>query len=311
MSLRTGTELSTLTLLLNKVSGFYGLLALLTGFHLSPIQLSMYMYSVIVLVLLVILTRHIRTQSPFHCLALAQLFVLDTIINAAYTIIFTVTWFLVISQHHSDIKGDPKMPGPGGDTIGDTAGFTNPEFNVSRVDVAVGPDQGIPGGKKEALTAGAPIREGAAMSSASGPSLGHGVLQPESISSVVVIAILWAFRIYLVLIVMSYARLVLRRWVMNNAGRNIQLHSGSKDAGMLEDPFAEQSPEGKGWKGKLGRFMVGLGRQYWLGAEEGDEGWMSDEIALGSLNRGRETAGGETRGLGERERRRRSGTVWL
>ena len=306
MSLRTGTELSVLTLLLNKVSGFYGILALLTGLKLSGLQLSMYIYSVFILILLILLSRHIRTNSPFHCLALAQLFILDTIINAAYTIAFGVTWFLVISQHHSDMKGDKKMPGVGGATMGDAAGFTNPEFNVSRVDVAVGPDQGIPGGKQEAVTAGAPGEP--AISTASGPSLGHGVLQPESMSGIIVIVILWAIRIYLVLIAMSYARLVLRRWVMANAGRNVQLFTGSKSVGMLEDPFAEHSPLGQGWKGKLGRSMVGIGRKYWLGAGEGDEGLMNENIALGGLSQNRE---GEQRGLGERERRRRSGTVCL
>lgn len=304
MSLRTGSELSILALLVNKVSGLYGLLALFTGFHLSPLQLSMYIYSVIVLVLVTIMAKHIRTQSPFHCLAIAQLFVLDTFINAAYTIAFAITWFLVLSQHHSDKQGDSKMPGVGGKMMGDTAGFTSPEFNVSSVNVAVAPDQGIPGEKQEAVTSGPPGNP--AVPSAPGPSLGHGVLQPESMSSIIVIAVLWAIRMYLVLIVMSYARLVLRRWVMANAGRNTQLFTGSKSAGMLEDPFAIHSPEGKGWRGKLGRMMVGFGRSYWLGAEQGDEGWMHEDIALGGLNRGRE---GEQRGVGERERRRRSGTV--
>ena len=198
------------------------------------------------------------------------------------------------------MKGDGKMPGVGGKMMGDTAGFTNPEFNVSRVNVAVGPDQGIPGQNKEAVTAGQP---GDLVTNANGPSLGHGVLMPESMSSIIAIAILWMFRMYLVLIVMSYARLVLRRWVMANAGRNIQLYTGSQNAGMLENPFNEQSPEGAGWKGKLGRLMVAFGRSYWLGSEEGDEGWMNEEIALGSLGRN------EQRGVGERERRRRSGTV--
>ena len=70
MSLSTGASLITLSLLLNKVSGLYGLLALLTGYHLSPIQLSMYIYSLFALVLTALLVPHIRTQSPLHCLAL-------------------------------------------------------------------------------------------------------------------------------------------------------------------------------------------------------------------------------------------------
>ena len=301
MSLRTGTELSTLSLLLNKVSGLYGLLALLTGLHLSPLQFSMYIYSFFALLITVLLAPHIRTQSPFHCLALATFYILDSIINAAYTAAFAITWFLVISQHHSDANGN-KAPGAGGETIGDTAGFTSPEFNVSHVDVAVGPDQGVPGQKDEAVTSGS---LGSPATTAASPSLGHGVLQPESISSIVAICALWAIRVYFVLIVMSYARLVLRRYVASTS----RTGTGGKASGFIEDPFAIHLPEGKGWKGRLGRAMVSVGRGYWLGSEEGDDLWMTDEVALGGMRR-REPAQGavDAPGVIERERRRRSGT---
>ena len=301
MSLRTGTELSTLSLLLNKVSGLYGLLALLTGLHLSSLQLSMYIYSVFALFITVCLAPHIRTQSPFHCLALATFYILDSIVNAAYTTVFGITWFLVISQHHSNANGN-KPPGAGGQTIGDTAGFTSPEFNVSSVDVAVGPDQGVPGEKNEAVTSGS---LGSPATTAASPSLGHGVLQPESISSIVAICALWAIRVYFVLIVMSYARLVLRRYVASIS----RIGTGSKSSGLIEDPFAIHLPEGKGWKGRLGRAMVGVGRRYWLGGEEGDDAWMNDEVAMGRMRRREPAQGaGDAPGVVERERRRRSGT---
>ena len=297
MSLRTGTELSTLTLLLNKVSGLYGLLALLTGLHLSGLQLSMYIYSLFALVLVSILSPHIRTQSPFECLALATFFVLDTLINAIYTTAFAITWFLVLS-HDSSAEEAPGAGLAGGKTMDETAGFTSPEYNVSHVEVVVGPDQGIPGDKAEVITAAHP---------GVGPRSVNGVLQPESVSSIVVICALWAMRVYLVLIVMSYARLVLRRHIMTTAGRNIQLHSGSKDRDMLEDPFAMHLPEGKGWKGKLGRILVDFGRRYWLGAEEADEGWMDQEMGGGGS--GRKGSRSQNGSPIERERRRRSGTV--
>ena len=301
MSLRTGTELSTLSLLLNKVSGLYGLLALLTGLHLSPLQLSMYIYSLFALFLTVLLAPHIRTQSPFHCLALATFYIFDSIINAAYTAAFAITWFLVISQHHSDANGG-KPPGAGGKTIGDTAGFTSPEFNVSHVDVVVGPDQGVPGEKNEAITSGS---LGSPTSTAASPSLGHGVLQPESISSIVAICALWVIRIYFVLIVMSYARLVLRRYVASTS----RTGTGGKMSGLIENPFAIHLPEGKGWKGRLGRAMVSVRRGYWLGSEEVDDAWMNDEVAMGAMRRREPSQGaGDAPGVIERERRRRSGT---
>lgn len=301
MSLRTGTELSILSLLLNKVSGLYGLLALLTGLHLSPLQLSMYIYSLFALLITILLAPHIRTQSPFHCLALATFYILDSIINAAYTALFGITWFLVISQHHSDANGNT-APGAGGETIGNTAGFTSPEFNVSHVDVAVGPDQGVPGETIGAVTSGS---LGSPVTTAASPSLGHGVLQPESISSIVAICALWSIRVYFVLIVMSYARLVLRRYVASTS----RTGTGGKSSGLIEDPFAMHLPEGKGWKGRLARTMVNVGRGYWLGSEEGDDAWMNDEVAMGRMKRREPAQGaGDAPGVIERERRRRSGT---
>lgn len=150
--------------------------------------------------------------------------------------------------------------------MSDAAGFPNPEFNVSRVDVAVGPDAGIPGKREEALTAG--VGSGTASTAAS-PSLGHGVLQSESISSIVVICALWAVRVYFVLIVMSYARLVLQRHVASMSRASTALYMPGKSSNLIENPFAMHLPEGKGWKGRLGRAMVSVGRSYWLGIEEG------------------------------------------
>lgn len=293
MSLRTGTELITLSVLLNKVSGLYGLLALLTGIYLSPLQFSMYIYSLVALVVITFLAQHIRSQSPFHCLALATFYICDSLVNAAYTAAFAITWFLVISQHHSEAAGS-KPPGAGGETIDDTAGFTSPTFNVTHVNVSIEPGQ-------ETVAIGSP----GTSTTAAGPSLGHGVLQPESISSVVVISALWATRVYFILVVMSYARLVLRQHVATTSRSNTALHTGAKSSAYLEDPFAVHLPEGKGWKGRLGRLMVRVGRGYWLGTEEGDEAWVAAEA--GRLRK-RGAGLGEVPGVVERERRRRSGT---
>ncbi|KAL8862156.1 MAG: hypothetical protein Q9178_001612 [Gyalolechia marmorata] len=299
MSLRTGTELITLSLLLNKISGFYGLLALLTGLHLSPLQLSMYIYSLVALAVTVLLASHIRTQSPFHCLALACFYILDSVINAAYTAAFGITWFLVISQHNSDASGK-KAPGPGGSTIDEISGFTSPQYNVSHVDVALAPDQGVSPGD-EAVVIGRP----GFSTTASEPSLGHGVLQPESFSSIVTICALWAIRVYFVLVIMSYARLVLRQHIAATSRANTALHTGSKSTAMAENPFSPHFAEGRGWKGKLGRFMVALGRSYWLGSGEGDEAWMNNAQ---SSRRREEGLASPVPGVVERERRRRSGT---
>jgi len=298
MSLRTGTELSTLLLLLNKVSGLYGLLALLTGIHLSSLQLSMYLYSVVALILTALLAPHIRTQSPFHCLALATFFVVDTVVNAAYTAAFGITWFLMVSVHHS-AKGGPK--GFGEEMMDDAAGFTSAEYNVSKVDVIVGHERG----STEAVTAGSGFQR----LTAAKPSLGHGVLQPESFESVIVIMMLWAVRVYLVLVVMSYARLVLRRYVAATSRNRPVFYERSKSGGVVEDSFAVGLPEGRGWQGCMGRWMISLAPGYWLGSEDGDDVWLHEEMAMGKMRR--RDGAVETPGVVERERRKRGGTGML
>ncbi|RHZ63754.1 inositol phosphorylceramide synthase regulatory subunit KEI1 [Aspergillus thermomutatus] len=276
MSLETGASLITLSLLLNKISGLYGLLALLTGYHLSPVQLSMYLYSLIALGLTASLFPHIRKQSPLQCLALAWLYLFDTVINAAYTAAFGVTWFLVISQHYDN--GTAK--GPGSDTISQTAGFTNPKYGSSST-----------GGK----------------SARSSDGLTNAVTQPESFPSIVFICLLWIIRIYFVFVMLAFARQTLRLYVaiprhtqLPTHSRNTSIASVASVADIDREPFSPYSPDGQGWQGKLGRFMISVGRSYWLGEDE-DGNWLN---TMGRKFRAR----GELPGPLERERRRRSGT---
>ncbi|KAG9720317.1 DUF1753-domain-containing protein, partial [Aureobasidium melanogenum] len=120
ISLRTGTEMIALTLLINKVSGIYGLLAILTGYHLSWLQLTMYIYSIGVLAALCYLSPHIKRQSPLQCLALAWLYVIDSLINASYTALFGTTWFLMLARHINDAAPSDDSKLPGGAMMNDT-----------------------------------------------------------------------------------------------------------------------------------------------------------------------------------------------
>ena len=307
MSLSTGASLITLSLLLNKVSGFYGLLAVLTGYHLNPLQLSMYTYSLLGLGLTVYLGPHIRSQSPFQCLALAWFYILDSIINALYTAAFAVTWFLVLAQHNAG--ENPAKAGPGAGTIDDTSGFTNPHFNVSSVDVVASPASGAVDGQ-DATAVATPAPNAAGATGTGNGSLAHGVLQPESMNSIGVIIALWTVRAYFCLIMLSYARFVVRRYIVATASRNLNYTSASTSSNMAENPFAEGQQLGKGWKGKVGRFLISLGPRYFLGREE-DESWMA---GLGGKFRKSAEDGmsvpkeESTPNTVERERRRRSGT---
>jgi hypothetical protein len=288
MSLETGASLITLSLLLNKISGLYGLLALLTGYHLSPVQLSMYLYSLIALALAALLFPHIRKQSPLECLALAWLYLLDSLINAAYTAAFGVTWFLVVSQHYDSGKAS----GPGSETIAQTAGFTSPKYDAAYVEIQ---------NTKEGNNFVANPPRGA-------DHLSNAVSQPESFQSIVFICLLWVMRVYFVLVMLAFARQTLRLWVVIPRHTQLPTHSRNVSVASVADidrePFSGTSPEGQGWKGKLGRVMVGIGRSYWLGEEE-EGNWLGN---LGQKFRNRSTNNTELPGPLERERRRRSGT---
>lgn len=301
MSLQTGASLITLSLLLNKISGLYGLLALLTGYHLSPVQLSMYIYSLLALGLTTFLFPHIRKQSPLQCLALAWFYLLDSVINAAYTAAFGVAWFLVVSQHYNNAPAS----GPGSDTMGDTAGFTNPKYNVSSVEIAAGPADGAVAAAYPASTPAGSSGGGTGGT----PSVGNGVIQPESFQSIAFICSLWTIRVYFIFVMLAFARQTLRQHLAHASPRHTQLPSHSRNtsiasiADINRDLFNARTPEGQGWQGKLGRAMVSVGRSYWLGEDE-DSSWIS------GLGRRFRKHGNQidASGVTERERRRRSGT---
>ncbi|KUL83320.1 hypothetical protein ZTR_11355 [Talaromyces verruculosus] len=305
LSLQTGASLITLSLLLNKISGLYGLLALLTGYHLSPIQLSMYIYSLAALALAVLLFPHIRKQTPLHCLGLAWLYFFDTAINAAYTAAFGVTWFLVVSQHTHNA---PTTSGPGS-TIDDTSGFTSPKYNVSSVHIPL-PGDGItadPAASPAGVTADA---------TAGTPSLGDGIKQPESFESIIMISVLLLIRLYFVLVMFAFARQTLRQKLLNGSqpsynqlpthSRATSVATVASAADIDREPFLPGTPEGQGWRGTLGRAMISVFRNYWLApdtSEVEDASWMD------GFGRSLHTRNDSTvEGLTERERRRRSGT---
>ncbi|KAL1634083.1 hypothetical protein SLS58_010830 [Diplodia intermedia] len=304
MSLRTGVELIVLTILVNKITGFYGILALATGYHVSPLQLSMYIYSIIALFLTVYLARYIRKQDPLRCLALAWFYAIDTVVNAAYTAAFGIAWFLVLAQHpHERTPGS--ADGPGGKMIGDTSGFTDPKYNVSQVDVVAKPAAGgVVAAGQEAVAVGS----GDGGFPAAG--LGSAVFQSGSVMSITIISALWAVRLYFVVVMLAYARNVLRQHIMMTSASQYTLHTGNPSDELAENPFAADRDGGRGWAGRLGRAMVSVGREYWLGRDEDGE-WMR---GMGGKFRSSTSKNTTTTplqavpGVGERERRRRSGT---
>jgi hypothetical protein len=290
MTLRTGVEMISLSMIFNKVTGFFGLLAVLTGFQLSALQLSMYIYSVVALGILIFLMPHIRKATPFHNLALAWLYIFDTIINTAFTAAFAVTWFVAVSANDSNQSITDAAPGAA--MVADTAGFMNPEYNVSQVNVVT-----TAGHEAVAFATSA-----AKAVSAGAPSLGHGVRVEESIPSIMVVVFLTAIRVYFILVMIAYARQVLRQHIYSNSSK-LQLHTDGAGDLPVQNPFALGTPQGAGWQGVLGRTMVNVGESYWLGGTANDA-WVKGMD--GRFKASKSVSGPP--GTIERERRARSGT---
>ncbi|KIW01903.1 uncharacterized protein PV09_06745 [Verruconis gallopava] len=290
MSLRTGVQLILLTHLINKVTGLYGILALLTGYPISAFQLSMYIYSLVVLAATVYLSPHIKTGSAWHCLAFAQMYAIDTVINAVYTGFFAVAWFMVVASH------DNRTSTPGGKTLSDASGFTNPKHNVSHVDVIATPADGAKPAQ-DAVVGGYPADSPAS----GGPGLWAAFTGPGSMMSLAIIGGFWILRLYAVFVVMAYARQMLHHHIQVTSTHNYNLYDGSQSSDLAENPFEAHKEDGQGWQGKLGRVMVGLGRSYWLGRDAEDDIWLR---TMGSkFNRKHVDVSPR-----ERERRRRAGT---
>ena len=286
-TLRTGILLIVLTQLINKVTAFYGILALATSYPLSPLQLSMYIYSLIALVLTLYLLPGVRKQDPWSCLAFAQTYVVDTLVNGVYTLLFALAWFVVVADHDAQ-RLNPVVGGIATEMIDKTSGFTSPQYNVSHVEVIAAPAAGLK-----------PGQEAVAMAR---PGFASAVLSSGSLMSLFIVCSFEALRMYALFVCMSYARQVLRQHIAVTSSHSyIPYSAGTAD--MAEDPFGVGREEGKGWRGTIGRAMVAVGREYWLGREERD-----DEIWMTSVGRKFRKSGEQRNGTTEREKRRRSGT---
>ena len=300
MSLKTATEFINFTLMINKVTGFYGILALLTGYHLNPLQLSHYIYSVGVLVLIVWLAPSVgNTQAPLKNLAAAWVYVLDTAINGGYTALFSAGWFFLMAEHMNDpIQTGSAENLTGKGTMADTAGFTDPEFNATSVQIVAEPAPGVLSGQK-AIAYG--MNRGA---------FSNALSESDSLTSISLIGLLILVRVYFCIVVMAHARSVLRQYIATTAADTASGYSDASDPTLAESPFRSGREKGMGWQGTLGRLMVRFPTsQYWLGRDDRERGdW--ERAANGRVDAGTRPLNIKVpgHGVGERERRARSGT---
>lgn len=188
----------------------------------------MYIYSLAVLLVLCALLPHIRKQTPFEVLGLAWVYILDTVLNAAYTTAFAVDWF----AHSTALQ---REPGPTGDA---------PPENI-----------GVP---EATLALGAPVMPDV-------PKTTKHIGPEESWTSLALIIVVTLIRVYLALVVMAFAQHVLARH------REMNGWEPESRKGDAEGMFAAGVANGEGWRGRVGRKMLYVGRGYWLDERAQDE----------------------------------------
>lgn len=300
-----------LAMLFNKVTGLYGLLAILTGYTLNGIQLSMYIYSVGTLVLLAILFPHIRKQSPLQCLALAWLYIVDTLVNTVYTSVFASNWYLSASRG----KGPASASATAVASPIVSAGFGPSSTTLPPESTAV----------VDPLATPSSIVAAAATTTTAMASVGVGTAPDGAVSLALVIAFS-VIRVYFCLIVASYARAVLTRHMKSKRGgwtgeeaadaeAEVEAEASGSGSGRkkptssghhrqrqhhhhaYDEPFAVGSPEGEGWRGKAGRFLASIGRSYWIGSDTSavkhEDEWMGAVNAKFKMSRGSNATTGD------------------
>ncbi|KAF7340251.1 Nucleoporin-interacting protein [Mycena venus] len=93
LDLKTGVEIALLFAVLNKVAGVYGLIAVLTGAGGSFAQLSMYIYSVLGLVALGWGLKVVKAEDAQQTFYFAHLFIADYVLSTSWTVYFAVKWW--------------------------------------------------------------------------------------------------------------------------------------------------------------------------------------------------------------------------
>ncbi|KAM7193195.1 Inositolphosphorylceramide synthase subunit Kei1 domain containing protein [Naviculisporaceae sp. PSN 640] len=241
MSLSTATEFIAVSLIFNKLTGFYGILALFTGYALSPTQISQYILSLLTLIALFCILPHIRRGTPFPNLAFAWIYVLDTLLSIGYTAVFAITWCLT--------------------TLDDKAAT-----EVAEEDNTVNGTIPVVSRDGEYDDADRLAQYAASMASR------------ETVTSLILVGIFNLVRIYFCFVVLAHARRTVRHYIHSqyagaaSAADDDDELTAAEDGDMEKDIFAKGGKLGDGWRGKMGRAMVSVGKGYWLGRRE-DEEW--------------------------------------
>ncbi|KAF7306298.1 hypothetical protein MIND_00420800 [Mycena indigotica] len=93
LDLKTGVTIAILFAVLNKVAGVYGLIAMLTGAGGTFAQLSLYLYSVVALVAFGWGLQVVKTEDARQTLYFAHVFSADYVLSTLWTAYFAAAWW--------------------------------------------------------------------------------------------------------------------------------------------------------------------------------------------------------------------------
>ncbi|KAF7319787.1 hypothetical protein MKEN_00761200 [Mycena kentingensis (nom. inval.)] len=93
LDLKTGVTIAILFAVLNKVAGVYGLIAVLTGAGGSFAQLSLYIYSVVGLLAFAWGLQVVKAEDARKTLYFAHLFSADYVLSTIWTAYFAAVWW--------------------------------------------------------------------------------------------------------------------------------------------------------------------------------------------------------------------------
>lgn len=93
MPLSLGADLIIVSGVVNKASGFYGILSLLTGAHISVMSWILHIFSLVAFPLYVYAFFAIKNRNALFFLAFVHIYFIDTLIDIGFTIVFCIKWF--------------------------------------------------------------------------------------------------------------------------------------------------------------------------------------------------------------------------
>lgn len=191
--LHMGAELIIAIGLLNKASGFYGILSIFTGHPLSVMEWILNILSLVTLPLYILAFQTIHTRNALRMVLFAYLYSIDTLCSVGFSIYFCVHWFTEKAKVVA-ASGSESSPGAAATSSAAPSMATNASADVYRRD------------------------------SAEGNAINKSASLPQETATTITITVVFLLvRLYFNLIILAYARQLVRQ-------QNLRPHNGSNQS---------------------------------------------------------------------------------